>query len=102
MTRIRRLPSGGRSERRLRPDIHSFGGDTMRIVQVAIVLPLLTVAFPFACAGPPQTLGFLPSNDAGKGSDVVAAPDKAATTFDAQGVIQVIHVDGGPSPSGSG
>src|SRR5260370_2292477 len=78
----------------------------MRIVHVAIVLPLLTVAFPFACG--PRTLGFLPPDDAGAESDVTAAPDQAATTFggtttsDAQGPLSVIQVDGGPSPSGLG
>src|SRR5260370_35285118 len=78
----------------------------MRIVHVAIVLPLLTVAFPFACG--PRTLGFLPPDDAGAESDVTAAPDQAATTFggtttaDAQGPLSVIQVGGGPSPSGLG
>jgi hypothetical protein len=37
----------------------------MRVVYSGVALLLLTVAFPFACAGTPQTLGFLPAADAG-------------------------------------
>jgi hypothetical protein len=44
----------------------------MRITYAVVVLPLLSVAVPVACAGSPQTLGFLP--DASTGSSGDAAP----------------------------
>ena len=51
----------------------------MRIAHAAIALSVLTAAFPFACGGTPQTLGFLPPGDAAA-SDAMAAADQAGDT----------------------
>ncbi len=67
----------------------------MRLIHAAIVLPLLTVALPFACAATPQTLGYLPSDDAGHlgsdASDGGTAGEGGSPTF-----------GGGASPPPSG
>jgi hypothetical protein len=52
----------------------------MRIVHAAVLLSLLPVAMPLACAGSPQTLGFLPG-DGGVASDASVTPDHGSPSF---------------------